>query len=253
MTRSFFAALAALALVCALPAAAANVTSTTCTDAPATDTGCAIFNVGPTVASVSVQIGGTFVATLLFEGTTDSTTWVSVNAFPVPSGGPVQSTAAVGIWALDATSVSRVRVRASAYTSGTAVVVFAPSDGPLRSQLIGPQFSCFVAASTATTLTAFGGSCATPGAGKSLYITDVSFSSSSAAGTAADSFPTIKSGTGGTCGAATAVVWAALNAANTPVVQAMVTPIKVAANSEICWIDSTAGTRTVTVNGFIAP
>lgn len=114
-------------------------------------------------------------------------------------------------------------------------------------------FSCFVAASTATTITAFGGSCVAPGAGLSLYLTDVVFSSSTAAGTAADSFPTIKTGTGGTCGTGTTVKWAALNVANTAIVSTFTTPIKMPANSELCWIDSTAGTRTILVNGYIGP
>jgi hypothetical protein len=112
---------------------------------------------------------------------------------------------------------------------------------------------CVVAASVATTLTAFGSSCATPGAGKSIYITDILFSSSAAGGTAADSFPTIKSGTGGTCGTATAVVWGSMTAANGVVVENRSTPIRIAANSEICWIMSTAGTKQIQVSGFIAP
>ena len=115
------------------------------------------------------------------------------------------------------------------------------------------RFTCVVAVSTATTLTAVGGSCAAPGAGLSLYVTDVSFGTSAAAGTAADSFPTLKSGTGGTCGTGTAVIWQALTTANSTVVQAFATPIKVAANNELCWIMTTAGSKTVQIHGFIAP
>jgi hypothetical protein len=113
-------------------------------------------------------------------------------------------------------------------------------------------FSCYVT-STATTIQAFGGSCAAPGASNSLYITDVSFSTSAAAGTAADSYPTLKSGTGGTCGTGTAVVWGALAAANTAIVNNLSVPLKIAANSELCWIMSTAGTKVIVINGFIGP
>lgn len=136
-----------------------------------------------------------------------------------------------------------------------ALLALAASSAGAQTIVSTPRstFSCFVAASTAVTITAFGGSCVAPGAGLSLYLTDVLFASSSAAGTAADSFPTIKTGTGGTCGTGTAVRWAALNAANTAVIQQFTTPIKMPANSEICWIDTTAGTRTVTVSGYIAP
>lgn len=115
------------------------------------------------------------------------------------------------------------------------------------------RIGCYVAVSTATTIQAVGGSCATPGAGLSIYITDISFSTSAAAGTTADSFPTLKSGTGGTCGTATAVVWGALTTANSTVVANLSQPIKLAAAHELCWIMTTAGSKVVRVNGFIAP
>lgn len=114
------------------------------------------------------------------------------------------------------------------------------------------RFHCTVAVSTATALTAVGGSCIAPGAGLSLYVTDVMFSAS-AAGIAADAFPTLKSGTGGTCGAATAVFWQALTAAAIVAVDNRSQPIKLPANSEICWITSTAGSKSLQVSGFIAP
>lgn len=114
-------------------------------------------------------------------------------------------------------------------------------------------FNCVVTVSTATTLQAVGGSCAAPTAGLSLYITDVSFGTSAAAGTAADSFPTLKSGTGSTCGTGTAVVWQGLTTANSTIVDNRTTPIKVAAASDLCWIMSTAGSKTLQISGFIAP
>lgn len=113
-------------------------------------------------------------------------------------------------------------------------------------------FQCIVVVSTATTVQAVGGSCVAPGAGLSLYITDIEFGTSAAAGVAADSFPTLKSGTGGTCGSATAVVWQALTTANSTVTSNYSTPFKVAANSELCWIMTTAGSKTIQIRGFIA-
>lgn len=112
---------------------------------------------------------------------------------------------------------------------------------------------CVVTVSTATTITAVGGSCAAQGAGLSLYITDISFGTSAAAGTAADSFPTLKSGTGSTCGTGTAVVWQGLTTANSTLIENRTTPIKVAANSDLCWIMSTAGSKTIQISGFVAP
>lgn len=140
-------------------------------------------------------------------------------------------------------------VTAGQETYGIGSIERIPYVRPWHPNLI----SCNVAVSTATTLTAFGGSCAAPGANLSIYITDITFSASAASGTAADSMPTIKSGTGGTCGTGTAVVFEQFNPANGGFHAPFHTPIRVAANSEICWIDSTAGSKAVHVNGFIAP
>lgn len=123
--------------------------------------------------------------------------------------------------------------------------VFARSDHPNR-------INCLVAVSTATTIQAVGGSCVAPGAGLSIYITDIEFGSSAASGTAADSFPTLKSGTGGTCGAATTVVWQALSVANSTQVANFTVPLKLTTVHELCWIMTTAGSKTVQVHGFIA-
>lgn len=115
----------------------------------------------------------------------------------------------------------------------------------------GQNFSCVVTVSTATTLTAVGGSCVAPGAGRSLWITDIAAGSSAAAGTAADSMNTIKYGTGGTCGSGTTVVWPILQNANTESGATFSTPIQIPANNELCWINSTAGTKTWIINGYI--
>jgi hypothetical protein len=114
------------------------------------------------------------------------------------------------------------------------------------------RFRCTVTVSTATAITALGGSCAAPGAGLSIYITDIEFSSS-AAGIAADAFPTLKYGTGGTCGTGTTVFWGALSAAAIRAEKSYATPIKIPANNEVCWITSTAGSKFIVVTGYIAP
>lgn len=114
-------------------------------------------------------------------------------------------------------------------------------------------FSCAVPVSTATTLQTFSAPCVAPGANVRLYITDIQFSAS-ASGIAADSFPTLKSGTGG-CASNLAVIWTAFTpaAVQTSVVQQFTTPIKLPLNSDVCWIESTAGSKTVTINGYIGP
>lgn len=114
------------------------------------------------------------------------------------------------------------------------------------------NFSCVVAVSTATTVQAVGGQCVAPGAARRLNITDVSFGTSAASGVAADSFPTLKSGTGGTCGSSTVVVWQALAAANTTVVENLSTPVTIPLNNELCWIMTTAGSKTIQIRGYIS-
>jgi hypothetical protein len=143
----------------------------------------------------------------------------------------------------------------STISSGNASPCQVNSKGQLLVTTIGPggSINCVVGVSTATTIQAVGTSCAAPGAGLSIYITDIEFGTSAAAGTAADSFPTLKSGTGGTCGTGVAIIWQALTGANTTVIANLTQPIKVAANSEVCWIMSTAGSKTIQIHGFIAP
>lgn len=113
---------------------------------------------------------------------------------------------------------------------------------------------CTVTVSTATTLTAVGGSCAAPGPSLSIYITDILFSTN-AAGIAADSFNTLKYGTGGTCGTGTTVFWGAFTTAATQqnVSQHLTTPIKIPANNEVCWINTTAASKFLVITGYIAP
>lgn len=113
------------------------------------------------------------------------------------------------------------------------------------------NITCVVTVSTATTIQAVGGDCAAPGADRSIYITDVSFGSSAASSTAADAFPTLKEGTGGTCGTSTSVIWEAMSEANTTVVDNRTRPIQVPVNSEVCWIHSVAGSKVVVITGYI--
>jgi hypothetical protein len=114
------------------------------------------------------------------------------------------------------------------------------------------RIRCTVATSTAIVITAVGGSCVAPGAGLSIYITDIQFSAS-AAGIAADAFPTLKYGTGGTCGTGTTVFWGALTAAAIRTSDNFNTPLKIPANNEVCWITTTAGSKFIVISGFIAP
>lgn len=114
----------------------------------------------------------------------------------------------------------------------------------------GDPVSCVVTVSTATTLTAIGGDCAAR-PGRTLWVTDIHFSTN-AAGIAADSFPTLKYGTGTNCGTGTAIFWGAFSpAATQSVIYAqLASPIRLPANVDVCWIDSTAGSKFLVVTGY---
>lgn len=211
----------------------------------------------------------TFTGTLVFEESTDQSAWVSITGVETGLSTFVGSTSTVcaatcaGAWQFSTGNGYRwFRIRASAWTSGTAVVrivaypiVRSMQDSysvPFERQDHPNRFRCTVTVSTATTIQAVGGSCVAPGSGLSLYVTDISFSTS-AAGIAADAFPTLKYGTGGTCGTGTTVFWGQLSAAAMVLHESFKTPIKIPANNEICWITTTAGSKFVVVTGFIAP
>lgn len=133
------------------------------------------------------------------------------------------------------------------------LVLFSAS--AVHAQVVDPAtrdtFRCTVVASTATTLQAFGGSCVAPGTRKALYITDIIMGSSVISSTTADSALTLKTGTGGTCGSGTQSVLTIPALANTSVVTNLITPMRLPANNELCWIHSPAGTKWLTILGYI--
>lgn len=133
----------------------------------------------------------------------------------------------------------------------------------LLSALIGPSsqaqpqrgepIRCTVTISTATTIQAVGGDCAAK-PGLSLSITDISFSTNAGA-IAADTFNTLKYGTGTTCGTGTTVFWGAMTTAATQatVFQSFTTPIRLPQNVDVCWINSTAGSKFLVITGYYTP
>jgi hypothetical protein len=142
----------------------------------------------------------------------------------------------------------------SVSTAGDLVALRASLQGRLMVMTDHPnRFHCTAINQSATTLTAFGAPCAAPGAGLSLYITSITASASVIATTTADQFLEIKSGTGGTCGTGTAVVWAAYNLAFAPTTATFPTPIRVGTITELCWMHAATGSKTFIVDGYIAP
>ena len=71
---------------------------------------------------IGVQVTGTFSATLSFEMSIDGTNFVAVQTTNVNTGSVATTATGTGIYRFDVVGALVVRVRASAYTSGTATV-----------------------------------------------------------------------------------------------------------------------------------
>jgi hypothetical protein len=74
----------------------------------------------------AVDVRGTFVATILIQGTIDGTNWTTLSVLPVGAGlniAQVASVTAAGAWWGNANGFQQIRATASAYTSGSATVV----------------------------------------------------------------------------------------------------------------------------------
>lgn len=137
--------------------------------------------------------------------------------------------------------------RAALLTLGLLGLVLA---APVRAQVLREPIRCVVTVATATTVQAVGGDCAAK-VGQALVITDV-LSSTNAAGIAADSYNTLKYGTGTVCGTGTTVIWFAMTTAATQqtVIDNRTTPIRLPQNVDLCWINSTAGSKAWVITGY---
>jgi len=86
-------------------------------------------------STVALQVTGTWVGQIEFEGTIDNTNYTSVEA----SNGTqtVNATAGNDIFILPGAAYAQIRARASAWTSGTAYITFMASSGVATSILTG--------------------------------------------------------------------------------------------------------------------
>lgn len=69
------------------------------------------------------QVVGTFVATLSFHGTMDGTTWVPVAGARLGSAGTAVFTTVQNVVRINATGLKSIRLRLTAYTSGSMTIV----------------------------------------------------------------------------------------------------------------------------------
>jgi hypothetical protein len=74
----------------------------------------------------AIDVRGTFVGTITFQGTIDGTNWFSISMLPAGGGvnvAAVTTTTAVGAWTGSANGMQQVRATFSAFTSGSATIV----------------------------------------------------------------------------------------------------------------------------------
>ena len=70
--------------------------------------------------SLGIDVRGTFTATLIPEGSIDNTNWFTLTINPQAGGAGVTSITAAGSWTIGCAGFAAVRLRCSAFTSGTA-------------------------------------------------------------------------------------------------------------------------------------
>ncbi len=79
--------------------------------------------------TIGVQITGTFTATATFEATVNGADWVACAATSAAGGAVVTTATAAGLWAIPAAGYAAVRVRCSAYTSGSLTTTLRADPG----------------------------------------------------------------------------------------------------------------------------
>ena len=76
-----------------------------------------------------VQITGTWVGTIQFEGTVDGTNWLPINGVFAGTSAPAPTVTANGIIRLTPGGLAQFRVNMTAFTSGSAVITLRASQG----------------------------------------------------------------------------------------------------------------------------
>lgn len=94
--------------------------------AAATGVGQSLDTLGYTHATI--QISGTFAATVTWEISADGgTTWAGVNATPAATGTKAATATAAGVYIVPCAGCDKVRANITAYTSGTVTAKGRPS------------------------------------------------------------------------------------------------------------------------------
>jgi len=133
-------------------------------------------------STVAIDLRGTFVGTFEVSGTVDGTNWIPIPIRPmnIAAISYLAAATAVGVFVGKCAQYRKVRVRCTAYTSGSATVFIAADNGALDDSLQGMATPTIVTAvgAAAAAVTC---SLASPGAGLRHYITYLSINRFAAA------------------------------------------------------------------------
>jgi len=99
---------------------------TACVTAPAA---CAIYMLDSVTPAVTFSISGTWTGTLTFEGTNNDATWTSVLVANLATAASATTTTANGTFGLTNSGFLKLRVRATAAITGSALVTLARGSG----------------------------------------------------------------------------------------------------------------------------
>ncbi len=116
---------------------------TACVTAP---TACATFNLDASTAAVTFSVSGTWTGTLTFEATNNAAIWTSLFVTSMATGAQVTTATANGLWGVTNAGFVRVRARATAAVTGSALVTAGKGFGSVRNT---PGFVSGVLAATA--------------------------------------------------------------------------------------------------------
>jgi hypothetical protein len=125
--------LSVLALLLSLSSSAATISSSTCTSS--VTTGCSVSYVA-SFTTLTYVVSGAWSGTIIFEGSTDGSSYVRLRACPLAGGECVTSVSSTGAWVVPTGGLPYARVRASAWTSGTATVTPQGSSTPIPADAV---------------------------------------------------------------------------------------------------------------------
>lgn len=149
-------------------------------------------------ASFALDLRDTFSGTFEVSGSVDGTNWVLIPVRPINMASISYVTAitgtAQGTWVGKCAQYRFIRVRTTAWTSGSAIVTLAADTAPLDDSLNG-MVTPLIATTTAAVGVASTLTLASPGAGLRHYLTYISINRSASAALTAGATPTIVTST----------------------------------------------------------